>query len=102
MSPIKPHEGEEGKFVGALTYIRLGCHARGTTTQVLAGIAIGLPAAFAATRLIESQLYGVESADPWTIAAATALLAAVALVAGYVPARRASQVNPAIVLRCDG
>jgi ABC-type lipoprotein release transport system permease subunit len=52
--------------------------------------------------LIESQLFGVEPTDPWTIAAATVLLAAVALLAGYLPARRASQVNPAIVLRCDG
>jgi predicted permease len=75
---------------------------RGAVAQVLAGIAAGLPAALAVTRLIESQLFGVEPADPWTIAAATALLAAVALVAGYLPARRASQVNPAIVLRCDG
>jgi ABC-type antimicrobial peptide transport system permease subunit len=75
---------------------------RGAVAQVLAGIAAGLPAALAVTRWIESQLFGVEPADPWTFAAATALLAGVALLAGYLPARRASQVNPAIVLRCDG
>ena len=75
---------------------------RGAVVQALAGIAVGLPAALGVTRLIESQLFGVDPTDPWTIAAATALLAVVALVAGYLPARRASQVSPAIVLRCDG
>jgi putative ABC transport system permease protein len=75
---------------------------RDAILQALAGIAVGLPAALGVTRLIESQLFGVEPADAWTIAAATALLTVVALIAGYLPARRASQVNPAIVLRCDG
>jgi ABC-type antimicrobial peptide transport system permease subunit len=75
---------------------------RSAAAQALGGIAVGLPVTVGLTRLIESQLFGVEPADPWTIAGATALLAAVALIAGYLPARRASQVNPAIVLRCDG
>jgi predicted permease len=75
---------------------------RGAMAQAIAGIAAGIPAALGVARLIESQLFGVEPTDPWTIAAATVLLAAVALLAGYLPARRASQVNPAIVLRCDG
>jgi predicted permease len=75
---------------------------RGAMAQAVAGIAAGIPAALGVTRLIEAQLFGVEPTDPWTIAAATVLLASVALVAGYLPARRASRVSPAIVLRCDG
>jgi ABC-type antimicrobial peptide transport system permease subunit len=75
---------------------------RGAMAQAAAGIAVGLPAALGATRLIESQLFGVEPTDPWTIVVATALLTIVALIAGYLPAHRASRVNPAIVLRCDG
>lgn len=75
---------------------------RGAAAQAIAGIVVGLPAALGASRLIESQLFGVEPTDFWTIVAATTLLAIVALVAGYLPAHRASRVNPAIVLRCDG
>jgi predicted permease len=75
---------------------------RGAMAQAAAGIAVGLPTALGATRLIESQLFGVEPTDPWTIVVATALLTIVALIAGYLPAHRASRVNPAIVLRCDG
>ncbi len=75
---------------------------RGAMLQALAGIAIGLPAGIAVSHLIASQLFAVAPTDPATMVAATILLFVVALLAGYLPARRASQVNPAIVLRCDG
>jgi ABC-type antimicrobial peptide transport system permease subunit len=63
------------------------------------GIVIGVPAAFAASRLIATMLYGLRPSDPLTIALATALLAAVTLLAGYLPARRASRVDPMVALR---
>jgi predicted permease len=65
----------------------------------LAGIAVGLVAALVLTREISSMLYGVSPADPLTLAFASVLLAAVALSAGYVPARRAMRANPLVALR---
>lgn len=65
----------------------------------LAGIAIGLIAALALTREISSMLYAVSSTDPLTFGFASILLAAVALSASYVPARRAMRLNPMVALR---
>jgi ABC-type antimicrobial peptide transport system permease subunit len=64
-----------------------------------AGIAIGLAAAFALTRLMSSLLYHVSVTDPITFIAGPAVFAAVALLASYLPARRAMRVDPAIALR---
>jgi ABC-type antimicrobial peptide transport system permease subunit len=66
---------------------------------VSAGVVVGLPAAYGLTRLIQAQLYGVEPNDPASMAAATLLLSVVALMAGYIPARRAAACDPAGVLR---
>jgi len=63
------------------------------------GFAIGLPAAWLAARLIASLLYGIEPTDPLSIAAAMAALATIALPAGYLPAARASRVDPLRALR---
>ena len=68
---------------------------------VLIGVAIGLPVALASSRLISSQLFGLKPTDPLTIAMATLLLLAVAAVAGYLPVRRASQVDPMVALRYE-
>jgi predicted permease len=65
------------------------------------GIAIGLPAAWGLTRMVRSQLYGIEPNDAFTIAAATLGIAFVALMAGYVPALRATRVDPMRALRWD-
>jgi predicted permease len=63
------------------------------------GLLAGLPLAYGAGRLVESFLYGLTPGDPWTLAGASALLIAIALAAAYVPARRASRIDPMTALR---
>jgi predicted permease len=65
------------------------------------GVGLGLAAAWALNRIVSSQLYGVTANDPATIAGAIAALAAVAMAAGYVPAYRATRVNPVLALRYE-
>jgi len=65
------------------------------------GVLIGAPVALAVTRLLESQLYGIAPHDPWIIIAATLGLMAVAALSGYLPARRATRVDPMTALRYE-
>lgn len=74
---------------------------RRTLRLTLAGIAVGLVLCFAVTRLIASLLFGVSPADPVTFAVTVIVLALVALVAGYLPARRASRIDPMTALRAE-
>jgi ABC-type antimicrobial peptide transport system permease subunit len=74
---------------------------RETLWLALAGVALGIPAALVATRWIESQLFGLAPRDPLTITLVTLLLMAVMTLAGYLPARKAAQVDPLVALRCE-
>ena len=68
---------------------------------VIAGLVIGLIAAFALTRVMSTLLFGVTATDPTTFTLISLLLIAVAAIASYVPARRATRVNPIIALRYE-
>jgi putative ABC transport system permease protein len=67
----------------------------------LAGIAIGAAGALVSTRVLSTMLYEVKPGDPATYVTIAAVLAAVALVASYIPARRASSVDPSSALRAE-
>jgi len=68
---------------------------------IAVGTVIGVPLALEGNQLVSKLLYGLSPADPTSLFAAIAMLAAVALVAGYLPARKASLVEPTVALRCD-
>jgi putative ABC transport system permease protein len=68
---------------------------------VLIGLALGIAAALGLTRLMSGMLYGVEPTDPATLVVASVLLAAVGAIACYIPARRATRVDPMVALRCE-
>jgi predicted permease len=65
------------------------------------GLVLGLPAAFALVRLVESRLYGVTANDPLTFGSAALLFLAVAVLAAWLPARRAARVDPMTALRAE-
>ena len=73
----------------------------GAVKLAAAGVALGLCGALLGARLLSSQLYGVGARDPVTYAAISALLTAVALLASWLPARRATRVDPMIALRTE-
>jgi putative ABC transport system permease protein len=74
---------------------------RQSLTVVAVGLAIGLLAAFAGTRLLASLLYGVSANDIFTYATVVLLLGVAALLASYIPARRAMRVDPMVALRAE-
>jgi predicted permease len=74
---------------------------RETLLLVVVGLVVGVPTALLSARLISAQLFGLNPSDPLTLIGAASVLTVVALLAGYVPARRASRVNPLIALRYE-
>jgi predicted permease len=87
--------------LGADAGVILRMVLRDAAGLILLGLAIGVPAALLAARVIRSQLFGVGAADPLTLLVTCVLLAAVAIVAGLVPARRAARVDPLVALRAE-
>jgi ABC-type antimicrobial peptide transport system permease subunit len=72
---------------------------RETLLLTCAGLALGIPCALGSSRLVGHLLFGISASDPVTLAVVPVALAAVAALAGYVPARRAMHVDPMIALR---
>jgi ABC-type antimicrobial peptide transport system permease subunit len=68
---------------------------------ILIGAAIGILLALAGARLVSSMLYGLTATDPATILVSTLVLLAVALLAGYIPARKAARIDPMLALRSE-
>jgi predicted permease len=69
--------------------------------MAVVGVAVGIAGALALTRLMANQLFGVSAHDPLTFSAVAIVLGLVALLASYIPARRAVRVDPMVALRCD-
>jgi putative ABC transport system permease protein len=69
--------------------------------MALGGIAVGAVAALLATRLLSSMLYGVGATDPLAFVSVAGILTVVALLSSYLPARRATKVDPMVVLRYE-
>jgi predicted permease len=84
-----------GAFAGSVVWIIM----REALILIATGIVIGLPAAWALSRVVRAQLYGVEPGDPMSIALATVLLGAVTAIAAFIPARRAAGFDPWRILR---
>ena len=74
---------------------------RGALLQLAIGLAIGIPVALASSRLIANQLYGVKTYDPMILGLAVFVLAVCALLAGFIPARRAASIEPMEALRAE-
>jgi ABC-type antimicrobial peptide transport system permease subunit len=68
---------------------------------VLVGVVVGVPAALAASQLLRSMLFGLNATDPSSMMVVILLLAVVALLAGLIPARRATKVDPMVALRYE-
>jgi predicted permease len=74
---------------------------RAAILQIMVGLAIGIPATFLIGRLLENQLYGIHSGNLPVLSVAIVILAASAALAGFIPARRASKVDPMVALRYE-
>jgi putative ABC transport system permease protein len=97
----RTHEIGVRMALGAQSRVVVGLFLRQGALLTLAGIAIGLAGSLAVLRMISSLLFGVTSSDPATFAVVSLLLGAVALLACFLPARRATKVDPISALRYE-
>jgi putative ABC transport system permease protein len=100
---VSQRTGEIGirMALGACSGTVLAMVVRQGLVLALIGVALGLAAAFAATRVMTGFLFEVSTTDPWTFGAVSGLVVAIALLASYIPARRASRVDPLVALRVE-
>jgi predicted permease len=87
--------------LGATPYRVVGLVMRDAALLAAAGLVIGIPSALAAGRLIEAQLFGVKASDAFVIVGAATALAFAAMLAAYLPARRAAAIDPLQALRVE-
>jgi putative ABC transport system permease protein len=87
--------------LGAQTRDVLGLIVKDGMKLVLLGLVLGISGALGLTRLLSSLLFGVTTRDPMTFVAIAALLSVVAILACYIPAWRATRVDPLEALRCE-
>ncbi len=87
--------------LGAQRHDVVGLALRQTLLMALCGVGAGLAVAAALTRYLQTLLFGITPLDPVTFVAASLLLVAVASLACYLPARRATAIDPMIALRCE-
>ena len=85
----------------AFGFLALALACVGLYGTMLVGIAVGLPAAWAASNLLKARLFGLRPHDPWSITLLIVATVIVTAVAGYIPAKRASRVDPMVALRYE-
>jgi ABC-type antimicrobial peptide transport system permease subunit len=87
--------------LGAQTKALLWMVLRESLLLLGIGLVVGVPLTLASTRLIREQLFGLSAMDPMTFALAIGVVAAMTILAAWLPARRATKVDPMVALRCD-
>ena len=97
----RTHEIGVRMALGAERRAILGLVLKEGMAMAIVGVGAGLLGAFALARLLQGMLFGIGAADPLTYAATAAVMSGVALVATWVPARRATRVEPTAALRCE-